>query len=79
MLVARGVLVKVNSVLIPGINDAGMVELNREVKARGAFLHNIMPLISDPAHGTISASPASVARRRPSFGRCRTSAATGRT
>ena len=52
LLVARGVLVKVNSVLIPGINDAGMMELNRVVKAKGAFLHNIMPLISDPAHGT---------------------------
>jgi nitrogen fixation protein NifB len=26
--------------------------VNREVKQRGAFLHNIMPLISDPAHGT---------------------------
>ena len=24
----------------------------RWVKARGAFLHNVMPLISDPAHGT---------------------------
>ncbi|MEH6773205.1 MAG: nitrogenase cofactor biosynthesis protein NifB [Cereibacter changlensis] len=52
MLVARGVLVKVNSVMIPGINDAGLIELNRVVKAKGAFLHNIMPLISDPAHGT---------------------------
>ncbi|MBK5945157.1 nitrogenase cofactor biosynthesis protein NifB [Rhodobacter veldkampii DSM 11550] len=52
LLVARGILVKVNSVLIPGINDAGMIELNKVVKARGAFLHNIMPLISDPAHGT---------------------------
>jgi nitrogen fixation protein NifB len=52
MLAARGVLVKVNSVLIPGINDAHLVEVNREVKARGAFLHNVMPLISDPAHGT---------------------------
>ncbi|MCE6950068.1 nitrogenase cofactor biosynthesis protein NifB [Cereibacter sphaeroides] len=52
MLVARGVLVKVNSVLIPGINDEGMLELNKVVKAKGAFLHNIMPLISDPAHGT---------------------------
>jgi nitrogen fixation protein NifB len=52
MLTAAGVLVKVNSVMIPGINDAHLVEVNREVKARGAFLHNIMPLISDPAHGT---------------------------
>jgi nitrogen fixation protein NifB len=51
-LVARGVLVKVNSVMIPGINDAHLVEVNRIVKDKGAFLHNIMPLISDPAHGT---------------------------
>ena len=52
MLVARGVLVKVNSVLIPGVNDAHLIEVNREVKRRGAFLHNIMPLISAPEHGT---------------------------
>ncbi|MRH22922.1 nitrogenase cofactor biosynthesis protein NifB [Rhodovulum strictum] len=52
MLTARGVLVKVNSVLIPGLNDAHLIEVNKAVKARGAFLHNIMPLISDPAHGT---------------------------
>ncbi|BDV40879.1 nitrogenase cofactor biosynthesis protein NifB [Methylocystis bryophila] len=52
MLAQRGVLVKVNSVLIPGVNDEHLVEVNREVKARGAFLHNVMPLISEAAHGT---------------------------
>jgi len=52
MLTARGVLTKVNSVLIPGINDEHLKEVNREVKKRGAFLHNIMPLISEPEHGT---------------------------
>jgi nitrogen fixation protein NifB len=52
MLAARGVLVKVNSVLIPGVNDRHLVEVNKAVKARGAFLHNIMPLISEPEHGT---------------------------
>ena len=52
LLAERGILVKVNSVLIPGINDAHLVEVNRAVKARGAFLHNIMPLISAPEHGT---------------------------
>ncbi|WP_307155706.1 nitrogenase cofactor biosynthesis protein NifB [Rhodopseudomonas julia] len=52
MLVARGILVKVNSVMIPGINDEHLIEVNKAVKAKGAFLHNIMPLISDPAHGT---------------------------
>ena len=52
MLTARGVLTKINSVLIPGVNDAQMMEVNREVKKRGAFLHNIMPLISEAEHGT---------------------------
>lgn len=52
MLIARGILVKVNSVMIPGINDEHLKIVNAEVKKRGAFLHNIMPLISDPAHGT---------------------------
>ena len=51
-LTAAGVLVKVNSVLIPGVNDRHLAEVNRAVKERGAFLHNIMPLLSDPAHGT---------------------------
>ena len=52
MLVARGVLVKVNSVLIPGINDEHLQEVSRIVKAKGAFLHNVMPLIAEPEHGT---------------------------
>lgn len=52
MLTARGILTKVNSVMIPGINDEHLVEVNKEVKARRAFLHNVTPLISDPAHGT---------------------------
>ncbi|MBF0144684.1 MAG: nitrogenase cofactor biosynthesis protein NifB [Magnetococcales bacterium] len=51
-LVAAGVLVKVNSVLIPGVNHDHLAELNLEISHRGAFLHNIMPMISDPAHGT---------------------------
>ncbi|HLN25524.1 MAG TPA: nitrogenase cofactor biosynthesis protein NifB [Patescibacteria group bacterium] len=51
-LTSAGILVKVNSVLIPGVNDHHMAEINRVVKSKGAFLHNVMPLISDPAHGT---------------------------
>ncbi len=53
MLTERGVLCKINSVMIPGINDKHLVEVNRAVKSRGAFLHNIMPLISAPEHGTV--------------------------
>ena len=52
MLVERGILVKVNTVLIPGINDQHISEVSRVVRAKGAFLHNVMPIISDPAHGT---------------------------
>ena len=52
MLSARGILCKVNSVMIPGINDQHLVAVNKAVKSRGAFLHNIMPLISAPEHGT---------------------------
>ena len=52
MLTARGVLTKINSVLIPSINDEHLVAVNRAVKQRGAFLHNIMPLISEAEHGT---------------------------
>jgi len=53
MLTARGVLTKINSVLIPGVNDKHLMDVNREVKKRGAFLHNIMPLISEAEHGTV--------------------------
>ncbi len=53
LLHERGILVKVNSVMIPGINDKHLLEVNEEVKKRGAFLHNIMPLISAPEHGTV--------------------------
>ncbi|BBA37344.1 nitrogenase cofactor biosynthesis protein NifB [Methylocaldum marinum] len=53
MLTERGILSKINSVMIPGINDEHLVEVNKAVKSRGAFLHNIMPLISAPEHGTV--------------------------
>ncbi len=52
LLTARGILVKVNSVLIPGVNDEHLKEVSRTVKAKGAFLHNVMPLIAEAEHGT---------------------------
>jgi len=51
-LVAAGCLVKINSVLIPGVNDDHLPAVAQAVRARGAFLHNIIPLISKPEHGT---------------------------
>lgn len=52
MLVAKGILVKVNSVMIPGVNDRHLAEVSKIVKAKGAFLHNVMPLIAEAEHGT---------------------------
>ncbi|MCJ8283623.1 MAG: nitrogenase cofactor biosynthesis protein NifB [Rivularia sp. ALOHA_DT_140] len=46
------ILCKVNSVLIPGVNDQHLPEVNKAIRERGAFIHNIMPLISAPEHGT---------------------------
>lgn len=40
-----GVVVKVNTVLIPGLNDEHVVDIAKEVKKRGASLMNIIPLI----------------------------------
>ncbi len=52
MLVEKGILVKVNSVMIPGVNDKHLAEVSKVVKAKGAFLHNVMPLIAEAEHGT---------------------------
>ncbi|MBF0165990.1 MAG: nitrogenase cofactor biosynthesis protein NifB [Alphaproteobacteria bacterium] len=51
--VQAGMLVKINSVLIPGINDDHLPLVHKAVQERGVFLHNIMPLISTPEHGTV--------------------------
>ncbi len=40
-----GLLVKVNSVLVPGVNDHELVEVARRAAQLGAARHNIMPLI----------------------------------
>lgn len=52
MLTERGILVKVNSVMIPGVNDEHLAEVSRVVKEKGAFLYNVMPLIAEAEHGT---------------------------
>jgi nitrogen fixation protein NifB len=42
---AAGLAVKVNTVLIPGVNDAHVVDLARRLKELGVPLMNLMPLI----------------------------------
>lgn len=51
-LARAGILTKINSVLIPGINDLHLPELSEELRRNDVFLHNIMALISKPEHGT---------------------------
>ncbi len=48
----KGILIKANSVLIPGINDKHLPEVSKKLKEIGVFLHNIMPIISEPEFGT---------------------------
>jgi nitrogen fixation protein NifB len=39
-------------VVIPSVNDGHLKEVSRLVRAKGAFLHNLMPLIAEARHGT---------------------------
>jgi len=43
--VDAGLTIKVNTVLIPGINDSSMPELARRIKEAGGAIMNIMPLV----------------------------------
>ncbi|TLP39338.1 nitrogenase cofactor biosynthesis protein NifB [Arcobacter arenosus] len=52
MLVENGILVKANSVLIPGVNDQELPNVAKKLKELGVFLHNIMPLLSKEEYGT---------------------------
>ncbi|MBT2290282.1 nitrogenase cofactor biosynthesis protein NifB [Paenibacillus albidus] len=48
LLAQRGILVKVNSILIPGINDHHLPAVSEHIKKLGAVLHNVTPLIIAP-------------------------------
>ena len=47
-LVAHGVLVKINIVMVKGINDQHIPEVVKKMKELGVFITNIMPLIPAP-------------------------------
>lgn len=38
-------IVKVNTVLIPGINDTHVFDIASKIKSMGVYIHNVMPLI----------------------------------
>lgn len=52
LLKKHDILCKVNTVLIPGVNDDHITELHEKISSKGVFIHNIMPLISAPEYGT---------------------------
>ncbi|KAF5431872.1 nitrogen fixation protein NifB [Candidatus Methanophagaceae archaeon] len=43
--VKRKILIKVNTVLIPTVNDEHIVEVAKEIRKLGVYMHNIIPLI----------------------------------
>ncbi len=45
MAADAGILVKINTVLIPGVNDGHIEEIAKETAGAGAVIHNIIPLI----------------------------------
>lgn len=59
----RGIVVKVNSIVIPGINDDHIVEVSKVVSALGADIQNMIPIkptadtpfegVTEPGHETI--------------------------
>jgi len=52
--IAENILVKVNTVLIPGINDHHIEEIAKTVSGLGAFIMNVMPLIAQGKFANIT-------------------------
>lgn len=77
--VHEGLLVKVNSVFIPGVNDAELPEIARFAGERGAHLMNILPLIPQaefaylrrPSHDEMKSMRAGCGRYIPQMTHCR--------
>ncbi len=53
--VDAGIVVKVNSVFIPGINDDHLIDVAKKVRQQGAYIMNIMPLIPQAKFANIPA------------------------
>jgi nitrogen fixation protein NifB len=52
---ARGIVIKVNTVLVPGVNDGHIGEIARTVSELGASRYNVMPLIPNGEFAHIAA------------------------
>lgn len=51
MFIVCGILIKINLVMIFGINDEYLLEVNKWVKECGVFLYNVMLFIFDLVYG----------------------------
>ncbi|TFF67447.1 radical SAM protein [Candidatus Thorarchaeota archaeon] len=78
-VVDAGIMVKVNSVLIPGINDNDIRPLARRLSEHGVSLHNIIPLIPlgrmkdrrAPTQGELETLRSRAAEYLPQFTHCK--------
>ncbi|WNY28189.1 FeMo cofactor biosynthesis protein NifB [Methanimicrococcus stummii] len=53
MAVTAGMTVKINTVLIPGINDKHIIEIAKKMNGLGVYIMNVMPLINQAAFADI--------------------------
>jgi len=51
--VDAGMVVKVNTVLVPGINDRHVIEIAKKISELGVYIMNVMPLINQGAFANI--------------------------
>ncbi|MBN1323770.1 MAG: nitrogenase cofactor biosynthesis protein NifB [Methanotrichaceae archaeon] len=58
----RRMIVKVNTVLIPTINDQHVFDIARKIKSLGVYIHNVMPLI--PQYKFAHITPPTLAEKR---------------
>lgn len=60
--VKKGMIVKVNTVLIPGINDQHILDIAKKAREFRVYIHNIMPLI--PQHLLAHVTPPTPEERK---------------
>lgn len=66
--VRRGMIVKVNSVYIPGINEDHLVEIAKKAKDLGVYMQNIIPVI--PQYKFAHITPPTAQQRRKVQAEC---------
>jgi len=68
LAVEKGMLVKVNTVMIPTVNDHHLTEIAKKARELGAFMQNIMPLI--PQYKFAHLNPPTAGERKAAQDTC---------